>query len=545
MMIFKLKKNLFENILLYSTAVGLSIYRFYWVDLAYWGEDEATNLWLGYLKPFSELNIGLISSQLIPNPNGMMIIGKFLSIFGSSINISLFLTLLNLYVLYLFLSSYFIDKNFDFYLFFLIGGSSILISSTAIEFWNQWILLTINLLIMTFIFRYVNNNKVKNLYILILLIPLPVFVYLGGLTNTLVFGIIFLYLIFKTYKQININFLLLSLYTFVVAIVYWILTFQKFFNTISLNRLGSLNSLSIIDRVKYLLNNLMKLPDGLINTWSKKEKFVIFQTDSVILNSSTEQLLEIFFQFHKILPLITTTLFFYCLTKTLKKGEKSNNQSYNKKTNLLVFYISLSLVMSPIYGGPDFLIIQEKSNNLNQYYLFFIFIWYLLPFSFNNSEKSKNILLLNRSFFTIFFVLNLILGIQIIENNKSFDTDKKTSIEAPLRDKIGVVDFIAKEWKGDNNSSPPSIEYNIFVSEMTWFDGLTKEFSRYYNPSPYTEGRILDYELLIRYNLLNMYNQNIEPNFIVTNIFEPEPQLKDKILNHYKVGRLRVTKVDR
>ena len=160
-MIFKFKKNLFENILLYSTAVALSIYRFYWVDLAYWGEDSATNLWLGYLKPFSELNIGLISSQLIPNPNGMMIIGKFLSIFGSSINISLFLTLLNLYVLYLFLSSYFIDKNFDFYLFFLIGGSSILISSTAIEFWNQWILLTSNLLIMTFIFRLRTINKIQ------------------------------------------------------------------------------------------------------------------------------------------------------------------------------------------------------------------------------------------------------------------------------------------------------------------------------------------------------------------------------------------------
>ncbi len=539
------KKNMLANLSLFSVTVLLAIYRFYWIELADWGADQATNLWLGYVKTIPELNIGLISSQFIPNPNGMIIIGKFLSIFGSSINISLFLTLFNLYVLYLFLSSYFIEKNFDFYLFFLIGGSSILISSTAIEFWNQWILLTINLLIMTFIFRYVNNNKVKNLYILILLIPLPVFIYLGGLTNTLVFGIIFLYLIFKTYKQTNINFLPLSLYTIFVAIVYWILTFQKFFNTISLNRLGSLNSLSIIDRVKYLLNNLLKLPDGLINTWSKKEKFIIFQTDSVILNGSTEQLLEIFFQFHKILPLLTITLFFYGFTTTLRKDEKSNNKTYNKKTNLLVFFISFSLVMSPIYGGPDFLIIQEKSNNLNQYYLFFILIWYLLPFSFNNSEKSKNILLLNRSFFTIFFVLNLILGIQIINNNKSFDTNIKTSIEAPLRDKIGVVDFIANEWINDNNSKSPSIEYNIFVSEMNWFDGHTDEFSRYYNPSPYTEGRVLDYELLIRYNLLNIYNQNIEPNFIVTNIFEPEPQLRDKILNHYKVGRLRVTKVDK
>ena len=183
-MIFKFKENLFENILLFSTAVAIAIYRFYWVDLAYWGEDSATNLWLGYLKPFSELNVGLISSQFIPNPNGMMILGKFLSIFGSSVNVSLFLTLLNLFIIYFFLSNFFNEKNFDFYLLFLLSGSSILVSSTAVEFWNQWILLTINLLIMSFIFQYINTNNVLSLYALVLLIPLPVFVYLGGLTNT-------------------------------------------------------------------------------------------------------------------------------------------------------------------------------------------------------------------------------------------------------------------------------------------------------------------------------------------------------------------------
>ena len=92
------KKNMLANLSLVFSTVLLSIYRFNWIELAYWGEDPSTNLWLGYVKPISELNIGLISSQFIPNPNGMMIIGKFLSIFGSSVNISLFLTLLNLYV---------------------------------------------------------------------------------------------------------------------------------------------------------------------------------------------------------------------------------------------------------------------------------------------------------------------------------------------------------------------------------------------------------------------------------------------------------------
>ena len=398
-------------------------------------------------------------------------------------------------------------------------------------------------MIMTFVFRYVNSNKIINLYILILLIPLPVSVYLGGLTNTLVFGIIFLYLIYKTYKQININFLPLSLYTLFVAVTYWIFTFQKFFNTISINRLGSLNSLSIIDRVKYLLNNLLKLPDGLINTWSKKEKFVIFQTDSVILNGSTEQFLEIFFQFHKILPLVSIILFVYFMFTNFGKNIKNNIEVSFEKPKILVFFISFSLVMSPIYGGPDFLIIQEKPNNLNQYYLFFILLWFLLPNVVSNFEKNNKILFLNRTIFSVFLVLNLALGIQILGDNKGFDKDIKTSIEAPLRDKINVVDFIANEWKIGSNAKTLSIEYNLFVSDMEWFDGHTIEFSKYYNPSPYTEGRLLDCEFLKRHNLINSIHQGVEPNFIVTNIFNPEPQLSNKNLKHFKLGRLRVSKV--
>ena len=78
---------------------------------------------------------------------------------------------------------------------------------------------------------------------------------------------------------------------------------------------------------------------------------------------------------------------------------------------------------------------------------------------------------------------------------------------------------------------------------MEWFDGHTIEFSKYYNPSPYTEGRLLDYEFLKRHNLINSIHQGVEPNFIVTNIFNPEPQLSNKNLKHFKLGRLRVSKV--
>ena len=181
-------------------------------------------------------------------------------------------------------------------------------------------------------------------------------------------------LIYKTYKKNTPKFLSLGIFTLFVATIYWVSSFQKFFNTITLSRLTSLNSLSIVDRIKYLLNNLLKLPDGLLNTWNNQEKFVIFQTDATITNDFTKQLLEIFFQFHKILPLLAFALFSYSFFKISTKTNIKNNAIIYKKTNILVFFISFSLIISPIYGGPDFLIIQEKSNNLNQYYLFFILI---------------------------------------------------------------------------------------------------------------------------------------------------------------------------
>ena len=51
------KKNMLANLSLIFFTVLLSIYRFNWIELAYWGEDPSTNLWLGYVKPISELNI--------------------------------------------------------------------------------------------------------------------------------------------------------------------------------------------------------------------------------------------------------------------------------------------------------------------------------------------------------------------------------------------------------------------------------------------------------------------------------------------------------
>ena len=63
------------------------------LDVSQWREDQATQLWLGYTFKLSDLPIGLISSQEIPNPNGNIVLAKFIGFFPKFIN-SLFVYIL-------------------------------------------------------------------------------------------------------------------------------------------------------------------------------------------------------------------------------------------------------------------------------------------------------------------------------------------------------------------------------------------------------------------------------------------------------------------
>ncbi len=543
MMGIKVKKLIKPKYITVLSLFWLGTYRLQWSSFAYWGVDSATNLWLGYTKNINELSVGLISSQFIPNPNGMMLIGKVLSYFSSLIHVSNFLTLLNLLIVYIFLKNLLLKTNIDFYILLFFAGSSILISSTVIEFWNQWILLTINVAILSCLIGFLNKKKGYYIYICIFLLPLPVFVYLGGLTNSIVFGLILIFIVFKYLKNGILDFKNVAFYTIISFLFYWIISFSSFFENISLQRLTTLNRLSLLDRFKYLINNILKLPDALLNTWAKKDKIVIFQIDEVIISTRTKNLLDIFYQFHKLIPFIALII----LLTGIYHGVKSKENYLDTRTIssfvIILFYTSFSLVISPIYGGPDFLIIQEKANNLNQYYFFFILIWYLLPKIFNNYKNLYLFENLNRIIFVIFTILNLSLGLFIINDQRNFASNQKTLMEAPINNQILVADFIANEWEKKSDSNQLLIYYKVFVNDMEWFDNHTKAYEEYYKPSPYTEGRSIDYQLFRRYDLENINNQISfdEADFIVTNNFEKEPYSEEKKLTHKTIGQLRVS----
>ena len=95
-------KNYISSFVFLIPIIVLLLQRYFLLDISQWREDQATTYWLGQMLRFNEVSVGLISSTEIPNPNGLIWIGKFISIIND-FKISIFVFSLQLIVLYLFI----------------------------------------------------------------------------------------------------------------------------------------------------------------------------------------------------------------------------------------------------------------------------------------------------------------------------------------------------------------------------------------------------------------------------------------------------------
>ena len=86
---FKYKAEL-RNIIVLAFLIYL---RYKWSTISQWREDSATNIWLAYTKNLSELPVGLLSSKMIPTPNGIILFGKIFTVFKSLLHLTFFLHL--------------------------------------------------------------------------------------------------------------------------------------------------------------------------------------------------------------------------------------------------------------------------------------------------------------------------------------------------------------------------------------------------------------------------------------------------------------------
>jgi hypothetical protein len=525
-----------KNILIVTLilfAILLLVDRYYWAQISQWREDQATNLWLGYTAGIGEMPVGLMSSEDIPNPNGMVLWGFLLSALPNLLSVSFFLGILQIILLVLFGGKLF-SWNWQYFLLATIPPlSSVLLRSTSVEFWNQYTITLINIFFIYWALKYLENASLWNLPPITILILLAPSLYLAGIVNAVVMTLLTIGII--AYKRPNMNhfwavFIIISFLILSSLLITWL----PYFQIVSLKQIIGYNKTTIN-------------PAGFQTAFK--------HADPRILSSATQILLMIANQAYLFQALFAFATFFSMFFVAVLKGISSSRESL--KINLLParvvvlsgLFISLSYALSAWLGGPVWLN-NERTDQTVQFLPMFLFFIFLLPASMMTSGRAERIISrLCHISLMIFAAVNLLCGFMIIRDHLQYRGNVLSEADVPLINKMQAVDFIAKDWEKYSSSNIIPVDYDLGGNKWDWVPKFGRKLTDWY-PAPMTQGRSFDYELLRSYGLTNQ-QEGIQlrtfgnGRYLVTYAFEDPPQIEKGQITHYIFGRLRVSIVEK
>lgn len=544
---FKLSKNF-----AYLLSLLLVIYlRFRWSTVSQWREDSATNIWLAYTKNFNELPVGLLSSKMVPNPNGIILIGKIFTTIESVLHLTFVLSLFQVFLFFLLSREISSNKSLNNFIFLVLSFSTI-ISASSVEFWNNWILILPNTLFFIFLFKYLNTTNSKFLLISFCLLIVPSSIYLAGISNSIIYFLLIFIVLFKNknYKKIKfkIKHLLATVFFYLIN---FLIVWNPYFKSLKLSEIFGFSGLTTYDRVNIFSDTFLELPGFFITFWTKKQSFYINHIDITgITNVHTRtlhELFKIYVEFHKVIVVMFIAVILFSIRNLIKINDvKIDNKLFDKLFLFFVFII-FSALLNPIIGGPNF-VNYERVENMNQYYQYFLIIWLCTPFLVVEKFYQKKLILFNNIVFSIFLLVNILLSLSIFSDSLNYDGDKLIESDVPLIHKIEAVDYIGSSILEKNSELNTTISYDLGGGTWNWIPSHGEYFSTWYKDYPFTIGRIFDYQLLRKYSIKNDYEgfvsrDFIDSDYIISYKFEYHKALDNKNYEHEYFGRLRVSKL--
>ena len=481
-------------------SLFIIIYRYFWSTVSQWREDQSTNVWLALTEPFQSLTVGLLSSKDIPVPNGMMVYGKIFNLIDNLLIATLFFSLIQIFCFYLLVSQLNLNENKKLNLFLLLSISTVL-SSSSIEFWNQWIFILFNFLFFYFYLLFLKSQESFYLLIMFVIATFPASTYLAGILNTAVFVGIILYEILRV-KEKNITKHSTIKYSILIifSLIYIYLVWFPYFKSIKLARIFSFTNLTFYDRVNILSDKFLEIPGLFLTAWTKQSSFFILQLNRDIVSDLTFNLFKIYVEFHKVI----SVLFFLSLILIFLNKKNLFEPIVLRFITAILFFISFSTLISPALGGPDFTN-YERMDNYTQYYPFYIILWFLVIDKISETKiKSFRIRNYSLSLLLISIALNLTLSFGIIYDTLKYSGNKLTEADVPLVEKINLTKYIADDMNKKQVTSA-SISYQLGGGIWDWIPEHSEAFSEWYPNYPYTIGRVYDYMLLNQYSLNNEY----------------------------------------
>lgn len=539
-------------------VIILLLDRYYWAQVSIWREDQATNIWLGYTIKAGNIPVGLMSSEDIPNPNGMVLLAILLSKLPNLLSISFFLGLVQIILLITLSWKTFHGNWHYFFLTAIPSLTSVILRSTSVEYWNQYMITSINIFFIFLALRYLEKPSLWYLPPIFILILLAPALYLAGIVNAIVITLLTIGICFYRHPKMD-NVAAVFLILLVIGSLSLYLTWLPYFQTINLKQITGYNKATLgpVTLFQTIWQALLGLPIYATFQWADRSTLgLAFKyADSKILSSTTQLLLRLVGRSYLIQAVFAFTTFIYINITALFKA--TSEKSFAGRVNPLIarvtilsgLFIGISYAISTWLGGPAW-ISNERLDQTVQFLPIFLFLIFLLPMMITfDTGAGKIITKISYVSLAVFGIVNLLCGFMIIKDYLLYRGKVLTPADVPLINKMEVVDFIANDWKKNSDSAIIPVDYDLDGGIWYWVPQFGNSLTKWY-PAPMTEGRNFDYELLRIYGLKNQQEGlqfRIFGNgrYLITYAFEKPPHVAIGSINHYIFGRLRVSIVEK
>lgn len=566
------KQNLLVIIILLFSLYDRTL----WSNITLWLVDEASSMWIGLNYSLVEIPVGLVSSQNIPNPNGMIYLSKFLNKFPnlwySSYVLSLFQLILITFI------GYFLSKD-DRKLFFIIVAPlifSICLRSISPHFSNQWVLTLVNLLFFLLLIIYINNPSLERLVSMALPIMIAPSIYLAGIINSVAYLLCISFILFYYPVKISLNSFYKSFFIlFLILLIFFVSVWLPFAKFISINHIEFFNNdTSLSERFIEVFKTIKNFPywsifyaaadlsgtfkhNGFTSEtspfwsifhFSEEERSSIKKIyDGPLLNNSIFilRLNSFILTFLSIYSSVILIYLFICIL--FKKSSMIKNKKITIILITMYLFIFSNLVVGAFLGSPEW-VIGKRLDMQVHFFPFLLLIWFLVPWLLVTSAKfEKYLKFINKTLLLCFISINIIGGHMIYKDYINYKGELFSDDDIPLIHKRETINFIVEDWHKTSKTKNIEIGYFFTDKRYSWVDKFGEKYQNSY-PNVYTRGREYDYILLKSHGLYNkqegvQHRKKLENQYIITHYGTKLSSDKTDIVELNQIGRLKIYKI--
>jgi hypothetical protein len=209
-------------------------------------------------------------------------------------------------------------------------------------------------------------------------------------------------------------------------------------------------------------------------------------------------------------------------------------------------FVWLSLLMSPLVGGPSWTRSEREDQQVQFVPFVFIASFALpqllqMPVWLRTHVQRATILLA-----VVCTVVNVLATRTIVKSHLRYDGKELTGADVPLAQQREVARFLAQDWRSVSDSPRIPVFYK---HGQDWVTDFGRQLLPYYR-APMVVGRAIDFELSRAYGLQNAQEgiqkrSSRNARYIVTYAARSAPQVAAARVQHHKLGRLRVSVIQR